>query len=1711
MMKRISYLLMSVLAVLMFCQCGGNGSAGKEDPVVIGGGLKSFNLAPDESYELTFSFLTSDSLGAKETEKLVKLSMPANLSWKHAPNGCMHFVTAQVKPTSSCVLQLLSEKNLANGRPQLIAQAELPSAERFCLVSQCCKSDYIELTFNKCIDEKQNVLGLIYLDNHPSTVAVEGNKAKVYAQIKENTKVQVQVSGKLRSKCGMTFDNTMPIPSIVMTSDKPRVELLGDGSIIPQHGRILVPFRSIHMRGVRVAVFKVFSNNVSTFLMRGDISDTHDFVYSARPIAATTFYMDETGENLNEWHTYAIDLTDQVKLDPGMLYRVELSLDARLSAWPCDSLPKASREEMAAADAEVMEKLVDKFDNSSYYYNGWAFDFFSWFDGYYEARQNPSSPCYYEDCTVGKNMLATNIGLSAMKGSDNTMTFTAIDLTSAEPLNDVTVELYSKQKQLIGSGVTNRKGVVQIGFESQKGLPYMAMAKLDDDVSYLKVENGRSLSTSTFDVSGTVIERGLKGYIYGERGVWRPGDTLHLGFILNDREHRLPAEHPVNFTLMNPLGQITDRITSTKGVMGIYTFNVPTSADAPTGVWTAHVAVGGVTFNKSLRVEAIKPNRLKIDLSLPESAMSCGKNEAKLHTEWLNGNKASGLRYDVTGTLVASTTKFKQWPNYVFDNPERDFETTEQQMGKGVVDGAGNASVLLNLSSVKNAPGMLRANLVTRVYEPSGEFSTDACQVRVAPFATFAGVKAPEPNEYGHLDTDYDYTYQVVNVDKDGNLKRDGKSLTVKVYSVNYYWWWNSLRDDMAGFTVSRYNKPVKELSVKLDAEGKGNFNLKMSRANWGSYFISVRDEVSGHTTGLISYFDWPEVSTRRAVAGGENATALSISTDKKEYAPGEKMKIGFPSDANSRAIVSISNGSKVLLINTYECSAERTTIELEATEQMSPNIYVGIQLIQPYSQTLNDMPIRMYGFTPITISNPKSKLSPVVTCADELIPESRCQVTVSEKSGRPMGYTLAIVDEGLLDLTRFKTPDAWNMFNAREALGVRFWDLYSQVNGAYGGRIEQLFSIGGDEALNNGPKAIVNRFAPMIYFAGPFELKKGEKRTHKIDVPNYNGRVRVMVVAGDGNAYGNAEKSVSVRKPLMMIGTMPRQIGVGDEMEVSATLFATRKLGDVKVDISTKNLNVVGGRSQQVTFNAEGDKTVRFRIKAGDKGGTGLVSIQAESDGCKADYTTEIEIRTVSVPLSETHTFSLAQGEKFNHKLEAPGNNAYEMLLEVSGIQPLNMQSRVADLIAYPHGCVEQSTSKAFAQLYMSQFADLTDEQQAEVEENIKYCISRYPGYQTQDGGMAYWMGGRLSSDWGSAYVCLFLHEAAAKGYFVPEDMKSRLMQYLVKESNNWAPGKCAFTAAFQLYVLSAVGRSQIGAMNRMREHADEFSPATVQLLKSAYRLASVPVEMQPGKAMEQGHYWFDSNIAKLLSMLGEESLEQAETVEAVRARLAGDHWLSTSETALSIYALAQFYNQQKADTGLKFRADLDGGKLAEVDSRKYLWNKTARLTGKQARLNLKNNSDASLYAQVVMRGVATQCPVSSLVNGLEMSIVYTTDNGLQLNPVQLDQSTTFKAIVRVRNVSQKSAEHVAITHIVPAGWEILKSEPSSNVNYQDLRDDRLLSYVDNLAPGAMATINVSLSATYAGSYYLPSVHAEAMYDNTISGCTSSATCEVK
>ena len=727
------------------------------------------------------------------------------------------------------------------------------------------------------------------------------------------------------------------------------------------------------------------------------------------------------------------------------------------------------------------------------------------------------------------------------------------------------------------------------------------------------------------------------------------------------------------------------------------------------------------------------------------------------------------------------------------------------------------------------------------------------------------------------------------------------------------------------------------------------------------------------------------------------------------------------------------------------------------------------------------------------------------------------------------MAYTLAIVDEGLLDLTRFRTPDPWQAFNAREALGVNTWDLYNYVVGAYGGRIEQLFSIGGDDALNKGPKAIVNRFKPVVQFAGPFLLKKGEKRQHTYKMPNYNGRVRVMVVAGNGEAYGNTEKSVLVRKPVMLLGTLPRVIGIGEEMVVPATVFATEKgVGDVQVTIACSgNMEVVGEKSHMLHFETVSDKLAQFRIRVKDTPGAGHVKITATGGGEKSVYETDIEIRSVRRPQIKVTPVTLEAGKSWKGTVGLPGvEGTNSLVLEMSDVQPVNLSTRLSYLLGYPHGCVEQITSKAFPQLYLSGFASLTREQEQSTEATVKEVIRRLRSYQTVDGSFSYWPGGTAPNAWGTVYAIHFLLEAEKKGYLVPEGMKRNALNDLSRIARNWKPEASysaeseEMTQAYRLFVLALGQVAEVGAMNRLKESKTLMSMSRY-LLAAGYALVGRPDVSKElvvkttalttacsGYDQTFGSDLRDTSIRLMTLCLLDGGKEAALLANEISKTLASDDWLSTQSTAFSLVALSDYMEKYKMSGSMDFSYAVDG-KAKKVSTTRNIWTETLLdKTAFSASLELKNTGKSTLFARLVAEGIPAEGKEEAYANGLTLAVSYMDHDGHPVNISVLQQGTNFTAVVTVSNSSPRGYNHLVLTEVFPAGWEILNTRfltgdtvdnRVTGVNYQDIRDDRAYSYIDYLPAGKQVTVRINLCAVYPGRFYLPPVYCEAMYDHLV------------
>ena len=1347
-------------------------------------------------------------------------------------------------------------------------------------------------------------------------------------------------------------------------------------------------------------------------------------------------------------------------------------------------------------------------------------------------RDNPCHPSYYMDSdrAAACNVFASNLGMIVKRNSLNKLWIAVSNILDTKPIGKAQVTAYNFQLQPIGKGETNGEGFVEI---TPNGVPFIIVAESEKQKAYVRVVDGEEQSVSRFDVGGKDIQKGLKGFIYGERGVWRPGDTLHISFILEDREKRIPDKHPVALEIYNPRGQFYTKMISTQGMNGFYTFDVPTQATDPTGLWNAYIKVGGTTFHKGLRIETIKPNRLKINLALPKVLQATDKDfYAPLTSTWLTGATASKLKAKVEMSLSKVNTQFKNYGQYIFNNPATDFTTIKTDIFDGTLDAEGKANVMLKVPTATEAPGMLNATFTTRVFEPGGDASIYTQTIPFSPFTSYVGINLNQPKGK-YIETDKDHVFDIVTVNTQGQLV-NSSNLEYKIYRIGWSWWWENSGESFGTYINNSSITPVASGNLQTRG-GKASFKFRIDYPSWGRYLVYVKDKESGHATGGTVYVDWPEWRGRSSKTDPSGIKMLAFSLNKDSYEIGETATAIIPAAAGGRALVSIENGSTVLRQEWIEVSnGGDTKYTFKITPEMTPNVYLHISLLQPHAQTVNDLPIRMYGVVPVFVTNSQTVLQPQIQMPEVLRPETNFNVTVSEKTGKPMTYTLAIVDDGLLDLTNFKTPDPWNDFYSREALGIRTWDMYDNVLGASAGSYSSLFSTGGDATLKPAD-AKANRFKPVVKFIGPFYLGKGKSQTHTLKLPMYVGSVRAMVVAGQEGAYGNAEKTAFVRTPLMMLSTLPRVLSIQEEITVPVNIFAMEnqvKNVTVSLQASGGGVQIVGANQQSLKFSQPGDQLVFFTLKTGSKTGKATIHLTANGGGQQTKETIEIEVRNPNpvVTLRNSQWVEAGQSKELSYNLSSSSANN-QIKLEVSRIPSVDISRRFDFLYNYQHHCTEQLTSKALPLLFVGQFKTIDKIEAEKIKTNIQEAIRQIYGRQLPNGGFVYWPGNAVADEWISSYAGMFLTLAQEKGYAVHSNVLNKWKRFqraaaqnwrMPQDASGWQQWQSELQQAFRLYTLALAGVPEYGAMNRMKEQAGLSIQAKWRLattyaltgkMKPAEELVyNAETTVSPYSSMNQIYGSSDRDEAMILETLilmnrERDALQQAKVVSK---NLSQEEWFSTQSTAFALMAMGRL--AEKLSGTLDFVWTWNDKQQPAVKSAKAVFEKEIATTPKSGMIAVKNQGKGALSVDLITRTQLLNDTLPAISDNLRMDIRYANLNGTPISVNDIIQGTDFMAITSISNISGTSDyTNLALTHIIPSGWEIYNErmvapetesgaadgsgKSVSKYNYLDIRDDRVLTYF-NLRRGETKVFTVRLQATYAGNFILPAVQCEAMYD---------------
>ena len=1638
----------------------------------------------------------------------------------------------------------------ANGSPARIDQTQseevlIPAKDSFRFLSATRidePENGIEVVFSAPLSDTQDLKGLIEIPELSSSVfQIKENRVFIYFEANQLSKLTLNIHEGVKSSQGKTLGTSHSI-SFSEINLKPQVEMLTTAAILPDSKSLIIPFRAVNLYAVDLSVIRIFENNVLMFMQTNSLASANELRRSGRLVYKKTLWLGkDTSKDIHNWEKYSIDLAGLIRQEPGAIYRVILSFRQEYSAYPCggvdnqdikfadnntpDGLMKVSGSALSEADEAVWDT-----PEAYYYYNGGTMD---WSVYRWKERDNPCHPSYYmnSDRAAACNVFASNLGMIVKRNSLNKLWIAVSNILDTNPVGKAQVTVYNFQLQPIGKGETNGEGFVEI---SSKGTPFIVVAEAEKQKAYVRVVDGEEQSVSRFDVGGKEIQKGLKGFIYGERGVWRPGDTLHISFILEDREKRIPDKHPVALEIYNPKGQFYTKMISTQGMNGFYTFDVPTQAGDPTGLWNAYIKVGGTTFHKGLRIETIKPNRLKINLTLPKILQSTDKNvTVPLASAWLTGATASKLKAKVEMSLSKVNTQFKNYGQYIFNDPATDFTTIKTDVFDGILNAEGKAGVTLKVPAATNAPGMLNATFTTRVFEPGGDASIYTQSIPFSPFVSYVGINLNQPKGK-YIETDKDHVFDVVTVNSQGQPV-NRSNLEYKIYRISWSWWWENSDESFGTYINNSSITPV--ASGKLQTSGgKTTFKFRVDYPSWGRYLVYVKDKDSGHATGGTIYVDWPESRGRSNKTDPSGIKMLTFSLDKDSYEIGETATAIIPAAAGGRALVSIENGSSVLHREWIEVTNEGDTkYTFEITPEMTPNVYLHISLLQPHAQTINDLPIRMYGIAPVFVTNRQTVLQPQIQMPEVLRPETDFNVTVSEKSGKPMTYTLAIVDDGLLDLTNFKTPDPWNEFYSREALGIRTWDMYDNVLGASAGAYSSLFSVGGDATLKPAD-AKANRFNPVVKFIGPFYLEKGRQQTHTLKLPMYVGSVRAMVVAGQDGAYGNAEKTAFVRTPLMLLSTLPRVLSIQEEITVPVNVFAMEKqVKNVTVSLQASGggVQIEGSHQQSLTFNRPGDQLVFFTLKTGNKTGKATIKLTASGGGQQTKETIEIEVRNPNpiVTLRSSEWIETGQNKELSYQLGSLSANN-QIKLEVSRIPSVDISRRFDFLYNYQHHCTEQLTSKALPLLFIAQFKTIDTREAEKIKANVQEAIRQIYARQLPNGGFVYWPGNAVADEWISSYTGMFLTLAQEKGYAVHANVLNKWKRFqraaaqnwrMPQEANNWQQWQSELQQAFRLYTLALAGAPEYGAMNRMKEQPG-LSIQAKWRLAAAYALTGKmkPAEelvynaettVIPYSSMNQIYGSSDRDEAMILETLllmnrERDALQQAKVVSK---NLSQENWFSTQSTAFALMAMGRL--AEKLSGSLDFTWTWNGKQQPAVKSAKAVFEKEISTSPKSGTVAVKNQGKGALSVDLITRTQLLNDTLPAISDNLRMDIRYASMDGKPMSVNDIRQGTDFTAIASISNTSGTTDyTNLALTHIIPSGWEVYnermtvpEAEPqettdsSGNVSgqytYQDIRDDRVLTYF-NLRRGETKIFTIRLQATYAGNFILPAVQCEAMYD---------------
>lgn len=1317
----------------------------------------------------------------------------------------------------------------------------------------------------------------------------------------------------------------------------------------------------------------------------------------------------------------------------------------------------------------------------------------------------------------------SDLGLIAKEGSDKISVFVN-SLKTATAVSGVNVLAYGGNNQLLGTGSTNADGVAEINYTKKEFAgfrPAMIIAKTDNDFNYLPFSSTK-VNTSRFEVGGKHSNTtGLDAFIYPERDIYRPGEKVNFSVVVRDKQWKSPGEIPLKLKFLLPDGKELKTFRRNLNEQGSMEGSIDVAASAITGSYSLEVYNGNdvLLSSKNFMIEEFVPDRIKVTARLDKTVLLPGDG-AKFSINALNffGPPASNRNYECEIQVKQKAFNPKKWNQYNFSiaNEGISFDKT---VNEGKTDDNGNATEDFAVKPEYKNVGLLQATFYATVFDETGRPVSRSATADIYTQPVFFGI-GEDGWWYYPLNQTIKFPLVAVNRNEEQTtagakvevIKHDYRTVINK--SGSYFRYESQKDDKVVASTV--VNVSGENTTYSFTPHTAGNYELRVSVPGSASY---VKKE-------FYSYGGW----------GGDNSSFevntegnIDIELDKSSYSTGESAKVLFKTPFSGRMLVTMET-DKLVSYQYVNVENRSASVDLKLGAEHLPNVYVTATLIKPHQES--DIPLTVaHGFQSIRVEEKNRKMD-VQILAQQTV-RSRTHQKVRVKAAPGSYVTLAAVDNGVLQVSDFKTPDPYNYFYAKRALEVSGFDLYPLLFPEIRAR---LSSTGGDGDLDMDKRVnpMPNKRIKIVsYWSGIVKANGSGEAGFEFDIPQFSGEVRLMALAYKDESFGSNESAMKVADPLVLSTALPRFLSPKDTVTVPVTITnTTNKATTAVATLSvTAPLEVVGMQRQSLTLNANSEGRALFQVVAAPTVAEAKVNVNVEGLGEKFNDETDITVRPASTLQKQTGGGSLTGNATQHLSIGTsdfmPASASYQLV--VSRSPALELANQFSYLVEYPYGCTEQTVSVAFPQLYYGDLADLLNSgkaNKASANFNVQEAIRKIKLRQLYNGGITLWDGETDAHWWASIYAAHFLYEAQKAGYDVDKSLQETLLSYLNSRLRNRETITYHYNqtqqkkiapkeVAYSLYVLALAGRPNVSAMNYYKANPALLALDSRYLLSAAYAVAGdksrfrelLPSAFTGEVSVAQTGGSFYSDIRDEAIAL--DALIDADPANPqigimskhVADKLKQRSWYSTQESAFSFLALGKIARAANKSTATA-TISVNGKTVGSMNG------STVKLSAKQLggnEVDITSKGDGRLYYWWQSEGISVSGAYKEEDNYIRVRRRFFDRYGRPIAGNTFKQNDLVIVQLSLERSYNGDIDNIALTDLLPAGFEIenprTKEIPgmewikdASTPTALDVRDDRINLFV-NLHDNRQVYY-YAVRAVSPGIYRMGPASADAMYN---------------